>query len=119
MRIAKIKTAGAAGQPPHFQNGECGFGTKAAATALDKPLILIFQQTRAMQSRHEIFFHFGKAFSGDGIPGDQNDFDRRRKFILMPPETFTEQAPRTAAGDRAADAFARDDAQHRFRAVGQ
>src|ERR1039458_3026486 len=39
--------------------------------------------------------------------------------MLMQPETFAEQAPRAAAGDRVADAFARDDAELRRRAVRQ
>ncbi len=110
MRIAKIKIVAAVGRPPDLKKRECRFLPKAATTVLGKPLILIFQQTCAIQNRHKIFFDFGETFSGDGIPGDQDDFDRRGKFILMLPETFAQQPSGAAALHGAAEAFARDDA---------
>lgn len=78
-----------------------------------------FQQSRPVQRRQKIFFNVGKLFFRDGISRDQNNFDRLRQFILMPPETFAEQPPRAIALHRAAYFFARDDAQFWFCAVGQ
>ena len=56
-----------------------------------------FQQIRAVQRRQKILFHPGKFFPSDGIARDQNQFDRLREFMLMPPEAFAEQPPRPAA----------------------
>jgi hypothetical protein len=81
--------------------------------------LLIFQKLCAVQRREKVLFNVGEFFPGDGISGDQNNFNRLRQFVLMLPETFAQQSPRAAAFDRAADFFARDDAQFRLRAVGQ
>lgn len=109
--MAKIKIVAAVGRPPDFENGECGFLPKAATTVLDEPLISVFQQTRAFQHREKIFFHVRKKFSRNGIARDQNQFHRLRQFMLMQAETFAEQTPGAAALRRAADFFARDDAE--------
>src|SRR5471030_1095394 len=80
---------------------------------------LIFQKLRTIQCREKILFHVGKFFPGNGIARDQNQFHRLREFMLMLPETFTQQTPRAAALHRAADFFARDHAEFWRRAVGQ
>ena len=53
------------------------------------------------------------------FPRDQHQFHRLGQFMLMLPETFAQQPPRPVAGDRVADAFARDHAQFRRCAVRQ
>jgi hypothetical protein len=81
--------------------------------------ISVFQQMRAFQRGEKIFFHTRKTFSGDGIPRDQNQFDRLRQFVLMQPETFAQQTPGAIAFHSTADFFAGDDAQLWRRAVRQ
>ena len=78
-----------------------------------------FQQFRAVQCREKILLHFRKRPAGDGIPRDQNDFDRLCQFVLMLPETFPQQPPGAIPLDGPADFFARDDAQFRFGPVRQ
>jgi hypothetical protein len=80
---------------------------------------LIFQQACAVQCRQKILFDFGEIASGNRRPRDKDEFDRLHQFMLMQPETFAEQASRATAFNRAADAFARDNAQFRLRSVGQ
>ena len=80
---------------------------------------LSFQQARPPQRRQEILFDLDKFFSGDGIPGDQHQFDRLGKFVLVLAETLAQQPPRPAAHHRAADFAAGDDAQSRRRALRQ
>ena len=86
---------------------------------MDLHSVQIFQQTRAAQRRQKILFDLRKFFSGNGIARDQDQFDRLRQFMLVLPETFAQQTPRAAAFHRAADFFARDDAQFWCRAVRQ
>jgi len=79
----------------------------------------VFEQPDAVERRKKILFHVRKIFSGDGIARDQDQFHRLRKFVLVQPETFAEQTPGAAAHRRAADFFARDDAEFGRKAGGQ
>jgi hypothetical protein len=79
----------------------------------------LFQQTGTPQGGQIILLHFRKRPAGDGIPRDQDDFDGLGQFMLMLPETFPQQTPRTVAVHGAADFFARHDTQFRFCTVRQ
>jgi hypothetical protein len=78
-----------------------------------------FQQPRPVQRRQKIPFHAGELPPGDGISRDEDEFDRPRDFMLVPPEAFAEQPPRAAAFHGAADLFAGDDAEFWACAAGQ
>jgi hypothetical protein len=79
----------------------------------------LFQQGRPPQRCQKILFDFGEIASGNRRTGNKDEFNRLHKFMLMQPETFAEQTPRATAFNRAADAFARDNAQLWFRPIGQ
>ena len=81
--------------------------------------VSVFEQLRAVQRGEKILFHSGKIFLRNRVARDQNEFHRRREFVLMLPETFAEQPPGAAAGHRAADFFAGDDAEFRRLTIGK
>ena len=72
---------------------------------------LIFQQIRAAQGGEKVLFHARKTFSGNRITRHENQIHRLGKIVLMPPETFTEQATGAAAIRGIADFFTRHDTQ--------
>jgi len=80
---------------------------------------LVFQQAGAVQHRQKVFFHGGKIAVRDGRPRHQYQFDRLGQFMLVLPEAFPQQPPRSAAFDRTADFAARDDAHFRRHALRQ
>ena len=69
------------------------------------------QQARALERGEKILLHAIKTFSRDGVARHQNKFKRVGELVLVPPETFPQQPPRPAAGDRAANFLTRDHAQ--------
>ena len=80
---------------------------------------LVFEQLRAVQRGEKILFHSGKIFLRNRVARDQNEFHRRREFVLMLPETFAEQPPGAAASRGIADFFAGHHAEFGRGAVGQ
>ena len=81
--------------------------------------VSILEQLRAVQCSEKILFHSGKILLGNRVARHQNQFHRRREFVLMLTETFAEQTPGAAAGGRIANFFAGDDAQFRCGAIRQ
>src|SRR5581483_2838597 len=122
MRTMKIKaTLGTAIKPrtlnieperdPAFR---CSvFGVRCAVFSI------LFSQAGPAQCREKVFLDLGEFLPGDGIAGDEDQFDGPGEFMLMLPETFAEQAAGAAAFDGAADLFAGDDSESRAGAVGQ
>ena len=71
----------------------------------------VLEQVRAFQHGEKILFHSGKILLGNRIPRDENQFNGLREFMLVQPETFTQQPPGAAADGRITDFFAGDDAE--------
>jgi len=79
----------------------------------------VFQQPGAVERGQKILFHAGKIFLGDRIARHQNQFHRLGEIMLVPAEAFAEQPPGAAAGHRAADFFAGDNAEFRRLTIGK
>lgn len=68
----------------------------------------LYSQTPIRQSRlpqycQKVLFDIGERLSGNGIPGDQHEFDAGLQFMLVQAKRFSEKASGAASGDRIAD----------------
>jgi len=66
-----------------------------------------------MESRKKVLFDIREFSSGNGIAGDQHQFNRLRQLMLMQPETFAEQAAGAIPFDGSANFATGNHAQFR------
>ena len=74
---------------------------------------LIFEEAGAAEDGEKILFNPRKTFISYGITGDENEFNRPGKIILMTPEGFPKQSTGTITLHRSANLFAGNNTQPR------